>query len=407
MSRALGRQRRRSRRSFVFAVAVLAGLVESALPATGQQAYNFSAIASAETSEIVLDSAALPIATSYDIGMPGAQAELDSLGQSRAYAAAPYPSETLVTAPGLLASIGVPLIPPYPMIVKTEAPTSTDDEISQGPVLLRVHSEEAMSSGLAQIAAAPGVSATAATATVKTDSDGKPVVATGDSVFDGLSLASRLLAIGRVHSRAEASVGVDGSIAVASSFEATGLSIAGVALEIGDGGLELAGNRLVPIPLDQLNGLLKGANIQLDYLAPVVDPDGRGITAGGLRVTYVVAGVLQAPLTVTQTIGRARARINAATAVPPTPAGGPPAPQAQPPAGVVGGPPAPAPVVPTSTGSPPLPSSPAPIAAALPVGPAIAQFQLLAVYVVLVLAGGLLAGGGRFFRYVGVQQKWI
>lgn len=392
------------------AVALLAGVAEGAPSAGAAPTVSFSATASAETVQIALESAALPIATTYDIGMPGAQAVLDSLGQSRAYAAAPYPSETLVTVPGLLASLGVPLIPPYPLIVRTEAPLKSDDEIAQGPLLLRVHSDAAASEGFGQISAAQGVNGASASATVQTDIDASPVVATGDSRFDGLTLADGLLAVGRVHTVAEARVDPDGKVVVSSHLDITALSIAGINVGLGEHGLEVGGNLLVPIPLAQLNALLKGAGVQLEYLAPVVDPDGLGITAGGLRITTVVQGLLQAPLTVTQTIGRARARLDAAVAPaaapPPSVAVAPPAPP--PTVGAVTGqrPSLPVSVPPVATPSVAAPAAPAPSVQAVPTGTAIAQFGLISFYLVLVAAGAVLGGCGRLFRYVGVQRLW-
>jgi hypothetical protein len=246
---------------------------------------------------------------------------------------------------------------------------------------------------------------------VTTDVDGASAIAQGETDFRGLNLADGALRLGRVHSVARATLGADGQVKVTSSLAVTGVSIMGVSVSVDAEGFEVAGTR---VPLSQVKTALASAGLQLDYVHPQVDQDGRGVTAGGIVLTYLAtppAATGQEPITIVETIGRARARIDAAAVT------GPPSVGQEPSVGppdAVSEPIAPPPPVLLPDGAPgavALPS-PAPIPAVDAVTPTVraapvAQLDLLWLYVALIVACGLVSGSGLVFRLVRVQPQWI
>ncbi|MGH9137976.1 MAG: hypothetical protein ACRD0G_13170 [Acidimicrobiales bacterium] len=366
----------------------------------------FSGVAVAAPFEFEVASSSLPLSPSVGGSSPAAQALLDSLGQSRGYAAAPYPGETVTALPGLLATLGMPYLPPYPLIAQTEAPTATEDSVTQGPLRLTATSGADASSSEAAVDSGAGLATMSATATVRRDAASGTIEAVSASAFDGLHVTDALH-LGTVVSRASASRAPGGDAYLEQSTTVDALVIGGLRVGLRPDGLHLLGLDL-PLPAN-LNQVLGGLGITITYLAPQVEPDGNGIVASGVEITQVINDALPTPLTVRVTLGRARARLSS-TPVPAVNLGGFPAPAATPTAAAPvvapsrSQPAAAAPNVPAPAASPTAPPTAAPAAENIRVD--LVQFALGSFYLILVLAAAVTLGAGRLFHYVGVREPW-
>src|SRR5206468_750212 len=88
-------------------------LVGTAGPARSDT--TFSGLAAADGVRVTIsDPAVVPTGAELGLSGPSAQALVDSLGNSQAYAALPYPGDLAVAAPGLLRGQGASGVPEYP-----------------------------------------------------------------------------------------------------------------------------------------------------------------------------------------------------------------------------------------------------------------------------------------------------
>ena len=110
----------------------------------------FSGTASADGVRVSLTIPSFLIIENFvDGGGPSAQASLDSLGTSRAFASLPYPGETAVALPGLVGTLTGKSIPAYPFYVSTSNPTALDSHADQPGYHLASHSDPSSSSASA------------------------------------------------------------------------------------------------------------------------------------------------------------------------------------------------------------------------------------------------------------------
>src|SRR5687768_9628114 len=117
----------------------------------------FGARASAAGFRLQLGATNFPLTpTPVDAGGPLAQASLDSLGNSQAFASFPYPGDVVVAFPGLAAGFGVPGVPPYPFSVASSYPQSAEQKQAHPFGDLSASSTEYASTGQA-FAGVPGV----------------------------------------------------------------------------------------------------------------------------------------------------------------------------------------------------------------------------------------------------------
>jgi hypothetical protein len=93
------------------------------------------------------------------------------------------------------------------------------------------------------------------------------------------------------------------------------VTVAGQTVEINTTGLS-AGGQTIPLP-NPLAAVLKSEGITFAYVAPVKDPDHKGITAPGVTISaplplnqLPVGAVGDSPTTVTMTFGRGYAGVN-------------------------------------------------------------------------------------------------
>lgn len=353
-----------------------------------------------------------------DAGYDVAQAQLDSLGQSNGFASNPYPSETVVLLPGLVAGLtegaSSDVVPPYPLIASSSHPTAPDQRTSAGALVLEASSRAASSRAQATDSIGRSV------AEVGLDGSTGVVVARAETSLASLPLSSALTLHG-IRSVAEARLTPAGEIERTSSFELAALTVLGQRIALAGGGLELGGEA-VPVPggtgalLGPLLGALADQGTTVELL-PAIETDD-GITSGGLRITSrsvpppeLAAGVEEVVTAVT--VGASTAsvsgRVLPVLRPPSLEVAGPGAVPAAPAGGIGGGAPgATSPATP-SRATPPVGTAPATSGltgstpAASPIATIVGDISLGAFYPVLVAAGLVLVAAVNLFRRFAVR----
>ena len=248
----------------------------------------------------------LVVANVVDAGGPSAQSVVNAFGDSRAYAAYPYPGEIVLTAHGLSQGAA----PKYPLIAQSDA-TQPKSDVSNGPYHLHAESADEKSSALAHVAGGSGAftaGTTTSTAISSHDPDTGTVTAEAETTAEGISIAG-VLSIGRMHSHAQMVSTPGQSPKRVSDTEVADVNVGGQEVGLTDKGLVLAGTD-VPLPPDSTaNALLSAAGITVHYVAASRTPT--STVAPGVAVSLVqdVPGVGET--TVTYVLGQAAATAQA------------------------------------------------------------------------------------------------
>ena len=393
-------------------LAALALLVSGAglllAPVTG--AYGdwdaFTAVAEADGLQVSVHVPGGPLNDDVlDAGSPRAQAQLDSLGTSIAFAAAPWPGELLANGSGLASGIVGRPLPTYPLIARSSHPTQAKDNQVVGPVQLTAQSSADSSSSRGTDAS----SAADTTAEVGRAAGGE-LTAHATTVVSGLVVGP--LVLGRVDARASATRRADGTLLRTSSASVSAARIAGQAVELTARGIAVAGTTVPLSPQDPLLRPLADAGLVIRWVAGQESAD--GVVSPGVEITLTepVSLAGSGSSFVRWTIGRSAAHVAVS---------GRPQPQTEPqpqPTAVAGpvpdGPAAPslggparvlaAPLGTTDAGVPPV---------ALPAGsgsgPAVALRAAEVwptFYLPLVVAGLLALGSAGALRSWGVRRVW-
>ena len=218
-----------------------------------------------------------------DGGGPSAQAVLDSLGVSKAFASFPYPGELGVSATGLVSILTGFSLPSYPLIANSDYPVQPQRNVDQPGLHLDTKSDPGSAVGDARFGETTGDTLEAggfARASVTSD-DQHRLTARAEARFS--------VAVGPVHVRGVRAVAqevrsADGKVTPTSSLEVGTISIAGIDLSLTDRGLVLAGTPLVPI--DVINGVAKGLSVNgtsITFLPATITAD--SVTSAGLEIT--------------------------------------------------------------------------------------------------------------------------
>jgi hypothetical protein len=218
-----------------------------------------------------------------DGGGPSAQAVLDSLGVSRAFASFPYPGELGVSATGLVSTLTGFSLPSYPLIANSDYPVQPERNVDQPGLHLDTKSDPGSSVGDARFGETTGDTLEGggfARASVTSDDQGR-VTARAEARF---SVAVGPVQVRGVRSVAQVVRSADGKVTPTSSLEVGTISIAGIDLSLTDRGLVLAGTPLVPI--DVINGVAQGLSISgttIKFLPATTTGD--SVTSAGLEIT--------------------------------------------------------------------------------------------------------------------------
>jgi hypothetical protein len=211
----------------------------------------------------------LVVSNVVDAGGPSTQAVVNAFGDSRGYAAFPYPGEIVLTAHGLSQGAA----PKYPLIAQSD-PTQPKSDVGAGPYHLHAQSADDSAAADAKTNGGNDSVATGLThssASAAHDAKTAAVTADAESTAEGVAVAG-VLSIGRVHSHALMVSAPGKPVQRSSDTELADVTVAGQEVGITDKGLVLAGTD-VPLPKDSTaNATLSAAGITVHYLDAVKTP---------------------------------------------------------------------------------------------------------------------------------------
>ncbi|HEV7861423.1 MAG TPA: hypothetical protein VGR20_01945, partial [Acidimicrobiia bacterium] len=221
-----------------------------------------------------------------DGGGPVAQADVDSLGSSRAFAATPYPGELGVIGPGIVASlIGAPQPPGYPFIAASRYPTAPEQHVEYGQFYrLQANSAENSSESSARTSEFGGdIKVMASRAAARVADEAGSVTARAENRFEGITAGP--LQIATVDSSATVSRVPDSDAEKSSSLVVTGAAVNGQTIGFSDQGVVLGGDARPLPPSDPLMVALGQSGVTVTYLKAETTPS--GTVAPGLRIVAV------------------------------------------------------------------------------------------------------------------------
>lgn len=228
-------------------------------------------------------------------GTPASAASLvDSVGQSRAWAAAPYPGDIMVGAAdngnGALVGAGLPgVFQSYPFYVETDYPIAPDKVQDQSGNRLVAHSDQYSSSSDARSGLITGdfLAALQAQASSNSAVDGTTgeLTAIADSRLDAFRFTDKLQ-IGRSVAHAKIVKAPGQELVKESSFTIGSIIVNGVEMSYGDQGFKL-GDQAPSSPGDPkpLFDALKAAGIAVEIL-PATGTD-TSIESAGMKISQV------------------------------------------------------------------------------------------------------------------------
>ncbi len=242
---------------------------------------------------------------------PSAQASLDSLGTSQAFASMPYPGETVVALPGLLSILTGKSMPSYPFYISTSNPTSPDSHVDQPGYHLAAHSDSTSSSASARSGeetTSGSKGGSFSTVSVSVEPDGTLVSRSGTLV--DLTLGPIQLSGFEVTAKVERSP--DGEVKRASNLRVSHLSLAGTPIGVTDHGLVVGSSALPLDALGAVSQMVSQGETTVQFLP--VDETADSIRSAGLFIktslqlpvkTSLQLPVVNYPVDIGVTIGRA------------------------------------------------------------------------------------------------------
>jgi hypothetical protein len=396
--------------------AVTVGVLDGRARQLAAAETNFTATASAAGVRFTVTAQNAPLtSTPIDFGGPVAQAQLDSLGTSAAFASFPYPGDVVVNLSGTVAGFtkGAVTLPQYPFYVGSTYPLTPKASTSRGPYSLAAASQPDGSTATADAGLSGGsvaVTSLSTSASVVHHEDGS-VVARAVSTTSPFAVGT--LHLGTVTSEATTTVKPDGSTSRESHLDISSITVAGLSIALTDKGLTILGTT-VPVPsLDALNAVLAPQHVKVSYVA--ARPTDHGVVSAALQITDVQMFPDVGASSVTYVLGQDVAAIQGAVA----PSGGAPIPVVSgapvdtsviPPAAIAA-PGTPVVAVPTAppSGGASTPSRPAhaPVLAARhAAGLAAGQFSVFRFYGILAAAALAALGLALVFGGMGVRSRW-
>ena len=271
------------------APALLAGMVAGPLspPAYGAAGYKgtFGAVASADAVRVTWIVPHAPASdTVLDLGGPSAQATLDSIGGSQAFASFPYPGENTVTAPALIAgaSGGKINLPSYPFWVGSAYPVAPKAESGSGPYAIKAESTDTTSESSASVGLDSNGQASLGLAKSHALTVSAPEGVSADATTQVTGFAAGPLRIGEVLSSAKAVFSPDGTVQRTADTRITGAMVGDTPVAFTSKGL-VVGSSPVPADPKPIEDALAQARIGVEFM-PRQDTD-TGVVAPALRVT--------------------------------------------------------------------------------------------------------------------------
>lgn len=390
-----------------------AALPLALIPVPAQAESSFTALASATAVDTTVANDDFPLVPVLEAAGPSAGTSWDSTGQGTAFASDPYPGITVAELPATAAGLtGLP-VPAYPLFVAT---TSDDQpaDYSQPAVELHVSCRGAAPGCRAgSLAGTDPMTTQARSAISQPRAD--EVVATAFADSADLILPGGVTLSG-THTAASVTL-KDGRITRRSELTVSRLTVGDTqAFSIRGGQVYVAGSA-APVPFSALSSALHAAGVDAQLIAG--SQSRWGVVAPILRLSTVLpAGpaVLTHPTAVVYTVGGADASVTLGafrTALPPVgiPTGGGPQPGTSTPAAAQ---PATAPLaggnagpsVPGEAAEAPEVGTPARLAQAAPAAAPGQLFDVVDIYLALVLCGVVWFGATQALRIFGVRFRW-
>jgi hypothetical protein len=282
----------------------------------------YAAVAETTGTRLIFTNESIPLNVAPQIQGPTARAAQNSLQQSDAYAAFPYPGDDIAGAPGVIAGAsGLPL-PGYPFVIATSYGDGAK-QLSYPGIELRSES----TGTLTQATATGASTGSGSTSSARIARDGDDVQAKAVTDLDAVRLGESLVLSG-LHATASASRDSSGKLTRSSTFSFTSLSGPGFTIGLKDGKFSMQQGTAAPtesdVPLPLIAAALSLQGYPTTYQTPEETPD--GIIGAGLQIqTTLPAPPAGAPggfsgtTPVTYSIGLLRAEITY-TAQPTTPA---------------------------------------------------------------------------------------
>jgi hypothetical protein len=266
-------------------MAVVAGPLS--LAARGADGFNgtFGAVAAADAVRATWIVPHAPASdTVLDVGGPSAQAALDSIGGSQAFASFPYPGENAVTAPALIAgaSGGKLNLPAYPFWVGSTYPVSPKAESGSGPYAIKAESTDTSSTASASAGLSSNGQGSLGLARSAASTTAAPDAVTSEATTEITAFAVGPLKIGQVLSSAKAVFSQAGTVTRAADTQVTGMMVGDTPVALTSKGL-VVGSSPVPADPKPIEDALAQAKIGLEYM-PRQDTD-NGVVAPTVRVT--------------------------------------------------------------------------------------------------------------------------
>lgn len=285
----------------------------SVRPAAGASAFSgtFAASSSADGLRVTLVQPGITLTkTLIDLGAPSAQASVNSLGESRAFASFPYPGDTVIATPGLLRGAGNLPAPAYPFYVGSDNPAVPKQEAGDGPYRLSAESTDVASKSLANVGVRidglGDLGLSRSETSVQSTAEG--VTAHARTETSAFSIGP--LRIGHVLSVADTVLGQDGLLTRKAETTIVGAMVGSAPVEITAGGITVAGAAGPAADTAPLNEALKGAGITVELL-----PKGEtatGVTSPALRITSQD----KSGSAITYVLGRASASVEGTASAP-------------------------------------------------------------------------------------------
>jgi hypothetical protein len=355
---------------------------------------------------------------------PASRACVDTaLGESESRAGYPYPGDTVLALPGMVAGPTGQSPPEFPANVASRYPGNAQEE-SDHKALHLVASTGAQEAAASAVTSLGSDDAEVGGTRATSESTADPKAGTSGSVASARVeplVFGGVLELGPVRSTAEATRGVDGEVGLSSSLRLSEVVVAGTAVRITPKGIKAAGQGDAlpgaPTAPSELTKVLSQAGVSIEWLRPVKKDD--WVRSAGLEVSVEHKDPQSgAEYTIVHTYGLSFARAGKPQAPFAIPLSGtvevptPPSSGAQPGTGAATG---------TGTASAPMSSGsaassePAVDSAAPP--PAAAQEEELLMvsqpgalgtekfYLVLALAGLLTFASSTVIRFLGVKSR--
>lgn len=278
----------------------------------------YSALAEATGTRLIFTNESIPLNVAPQIQGPTASAKQNSLQQSDAYAAFPYPGEEVAGVPGVVGGVaGVPL-PAYPFVISTSFGDGAR-QLSYPGIELRSESAES----LTQATATGGSTGAGATSSVRIARDGDAIVAKATTDADALRIGDTVVIRG-LHATASAARDSAGKLTRTSTLAFSSLTVPGLVVSAQDAKFTVTSGTGAPsatdVPVSDVVKALTQAGYPTTYQAAKDTPD--GIVGASLQITATLpapppglSGGFSGETPVTYSLGLVKAEV-AYTALP-------------------------------------------------------------------------------------------